>query len=184
MEKKVILITGGSTGIGLAAGKLLARQGHKVYGTSRDSSRFDKMEKEGINAIKLDVTSEESCKKCIKTIIEKEGKIDVLINNAGYGFYGPIEEVEIEEAKVQLEVNVFGLVRMTQLVLPYMRNEKRGKIINVSSVAGRVTTYLGGWYHASKYALEALSDSMRMEFKKFGVKVSIIEPVPKYLIGG
>ena len=176
MEKKVILITGGSVGIGLAAGKLLTKQGHKVYGTSRDISKFRDMEEAGINPLKLDVKSEESCKDCINELIEKEGKIDVLINNAGYGSYGPIEEVPIEEAKSQLEVNVFGLARMTQLVIPYMRKQHSGRIINISSVAGRVTTYLGGWYHASKYAVEALSDSLRMETKQFGIDVAIIEP--------
>lgn len=176
MNKKIILITGASEGIGLIAGKLLAGQGHKVYGTSRSENKFNKMIETGINPLQLDVKSDESCKKCIEEIIKKEGKIDVLINNAGFGFYGPIEMVSIEEAKNQLEVNVFGLVRMTKLVIPYMRKEKSGRIINISSVAGRVTTYLGGWYHASKYAVETISDSLRMETKKFGIDVVIIEP--------
>lgn len=176
MDNKVILITGASTGLGLVTGEKLVKQGYKVYGTSRDIKKFDEMIKVGINPIRLDVTSDESCNDCIKEIIEKEGKIDILINNAGYGSYGPIENVSIEEAKNQLEVNVFGLVRMTKLVIPYMRQKKSGKIINVSSVAGRVTTYLGGWYHASKYAVETLSDSLRMETKRFGIYVSIIEP--------
>lgn len=176
MIAKVILITGGSAGIGIVTGEKLAKQGHRVYGTSRDINKFNNMEKVGIKPMLLDVTSEESCKKCIENIIEKEGKIDVLINNAGYGFYGPIENVSIDEAKNQLDVNVFGVVRMTKLVIQYMRKQKSGRIINVSSVAGRVTTYLGGWYHASKYAVEALSDSLRMETKRFGIDVSIIEP--------
>ena len=176
MEQKVILITGASSGIGFETAKLLAKQGHKVYGTSRDISRVEKIKEFGAVGLELDVSIDKSCEKCIDTIISKEGKIDVLINNAGYGSYGPIEMVSLEQAKNELEVNVYGVIRMTKLVIPYMREKRSGKIINISSAAGRATTYLGGWYHASKYALEALSDSLRMELKEFGIKVAIIEP--------
>lgn len=176
MDKKVILITGASSGIGYETAKKLSSEGHIVYGTSRNLDRVGKIKEFGANPLTLDVTLDESCKKCVENIISKEGRIDVLINNAGYGSYGPIEMVELDKAKDELEVNVYGIVRMTKLVIPYMRNQKSGRIINISSAAGRVTTYLGGWYHASKYALEALSDSLRMELKQFGIKVIIIEP--------
>ena len=176
MDKKVILITGASSGIGFETAKKLAKEGHIVYGTSRNMDRLEKAKEFGIIPLELDVELDESCKNCIDTIIKKEGKIDVLINNAGFGSYGPIETVSIEDAKKQFEVNVYGVIRITKLVIPYMRNNKSGRIINVSSAGGRVTTYLGGWYHASKYAVEALSDSLRMELKSFGIKVSIIEP--------
>ena len=176
MDKKVILITGASSGIGFETAKKLAKEGHIVYGTSRNMDRLEKAKEFGIIPLELDVELDESCKNCIDTIIKKEGKIDALINNAGFGSYGPIETVSIENAKKQFEVNVYGVIRITKLVIPYMREQKSGRIINVSSAGGRVTTYLGGWYHASKYAVEALSDSLRMELKDFGIKVSIIEP--------
>ena len=176
MESKVVLITGASSGIGYETAKMLALQGHKVYGTSRDIKRVEKIKEFGAIGLELDVEIDESCRKCVDTIIDKEGKIDVLINNAGYGSYGPIEVVSIEEAQKQFEVNVYGVIRMTKLVIPYMRERESGRIINISSAAGRATTYLGGWYHASKYAVETLSDSLRMELKEFGIKVSIIEP--------
>ena len=176
MDKKVILITGASSGIGFETAKILAMQGHIVYGTSRSMDRLEKLKEFRVNTLELDVENDESCKNCVDRIIEKEGKIDILVNNAGFGSYGPIEMVSIEDAKKQFEVNVYGLARMTKLVIPYMRKNKSGRIINVSSAGGRVTTYLGGWYHASKYAIEALSDSLRMELKEFGIKVSIIEP--------
>jgi len=122
------------------------------------------------------VTDEESIKSAIDTIIGNEGRIDVLINNAGYGSYGAIEDVEISEAKMQFEVNLFGLARLVQLVLPHMRKQKPGRIINISSMGGRLTTYFGAWYHATKYALEAFSDALRMEVSDFGIDISIIEP--------
>ena len=124
----------------------------------------------------MDVTDEESIKSSIDTIIGNEGRIDVLINNAGYGSYGAIEDVEINEARRQFEVNLFGLARLVQLVLPHMRKQKSGRIINVSSMGGRMTSYFGGWYHATKYALEAFSDALRMEVADFGIDVSLIEP--------
>lgn len=129
-----------------------------------------------VKAIQLDMTDESSMQLAVDTIIETEGRIDVLVNNAGYGSYGAIEDVTIEEAKQQFEVNVFGLARLTQLVLPHMREQRSGRIINTSSIGGRVTSYFGGWYHASKYALEAFSNALRMEAAEFGIEVSVIEP--------
>ena len=176
MEKKVILITGASSGIGFETAKVLAKQGHIVYGTSRNIDRVEKIKDFGAIGLSLDVTDDESSKKCLEEIIKREEKIDVLINNAGFGSYGPIEMVSLDKAREEFEVNVYGIIRMTKLVIPYMRNQRSGRIINISSAGGRVTTYLGGWYHASKYAVEVLSDSLRMELKNFGIKVSIIEP--------
>ena len=174
--KKVVLITGGSSGIGYESSIMFAKNGYKVYTAARRLEKMESLKEYGITPIYLDVTDDEVCKSCVDEIINKEGKIDILINNAGYGSLGPIEMVDLEEAKKQLDVNVYGIVRITKLVVPYMRKQKSGRIINISSAAGRVTTYLGGWYHVSKYAVEALSDSLRMELKDFGIDVVIIEP--------
>ncbi len=174
--KKVILITGASSGIGFESAKLLASQGHTVYGGARRLEMMNPLKEFGVTPLSLDVTDNQSMENVVNTIIKSEGRIDVLINNAGYGSYGPIEVVPMEEARRQIEVNVFGLAKMCQLVLPYMREQKSGHIINVSSVGGLVTSYLGGWYHASKYAVEALSHSIRMDTSDFGINVSTINP--------
>ncbi len=126
--------------------------------------------------MKLDVTDEASVQTAVSQIIAEQGRIDVLINNAGYGSYGAVEDVTIEEAQKQLDVNLLGVARLTQAVLPYMRKQHSGRIINTSSMGGRITTYFGAWYHATKYALEAFSDALRMEVSNFGIDVSIIEP--------
>lgn len=173
---KVVLITGASSGIGYKTAQLLAQQGHKVYGAARRLDKIQNLEKNGVIPISLDITDEESVKKCVDTIVTAEGRIDVLINNAGYGAYGAVEDVSIEEARKQLDVNLFGLARLTQLVLPIMRSQRSGKIINTSSMGGRVATLFGAWYHASKYALEGFSDCLRMEVSKFGIDVVLIEP--------
>lgn len=173
---KVILITGATSGIGFQAAELLVKQGHIVYGAGRQAEKLKELETIGVKALHLDVTNEASTKLAVKEILNQEGKIDVLVNNAGYGAYGAIEDVSLEEAKRQFEVNLFGVARLTQLILPSMRKQKSGKIINISSMGGRVTTYFGAWYHATKYALEAFSDALRMEVKAFGIDVAIIEP--------
>jgi len=174
--KKVILLTGASSGIGYQTAESLAKEGHIVYGAARRTEKMEDLKQFGVKPIYLDVTDEESIKSSVDTIIGNEGRIDVLINNAGYGSYGAIEDVEISEAKMQFEVNLFGLARLVQLVLPHMRKQKSGRIINVSSMGGRLTSYFGGWYHATKYALEAFSDALRMEVTDFGIDVSLIEP--------
>ena len=173
---KVALITGASSGIGFDTAIELKKKGFIVYGAARRLDRLAKLKESGIKIIALDVTNEESMIKCVNEILDKEGRIDILINNAGYGSFGAIEDVSMEEAKRQMEVNIFGLARMTQLVTPSMRKNKFGKIVNISSMAGKVHTPFGGWYHATKFALEGLSDCLRMELEPFGIDVIIVEP--------
>lgn len=175
-KQKVILVTGASSGIGYDAAQALALRGHKVYAAARRVEKMEPLKSNGIEVLPLDVTDEESMQQCVQNILAREGRIDVLVNNAGYGYFGAVENVSMEEARRQLEVNVFGLARLSQLVLPSMRAQHSGRIINLSSVAGRTVIYFGGWYHVSKYSVEALSDAMRMELKPFGIDVVKIEP--------
>jgi len=174
--KKTALITGASSGIGKSAAILLNENGFKVYGAARNISKMKDLEEYGISTISLDITNEESILKCVNKILENEGSIDVLVNNAGYGSYGAIEDVPIEEARRQFDVNIFGLARITQLILPKMRANRYGKIVNISSMGGKVYTPFGGWYHATKHALEGWSDCLRLETKEFGIDVIIVEP--------
>lgn len=173
---KTVLITGASSGIGESTALLLLRAGFKVYAAARRVEKMKGIEQNGVTTIALDVTQEESIVNCVKTIQDKEGSIDVLINNAGYGSYGAVEDVPLEEARRQFEVNIFGLARLTQLVLPKMRENHYGKIVNISSMGGRIYTPFGAWYHATKHALEGWSDCLRVETKPFGIDVVIIEP--------
>lgn len=173
---KVILLTGASSGIGFDAAKMLAQQGHKVYAAARRVELMEPLKADGVQVIRMDVTDEASMQQGVEAVIQAEGRIDVLVNNAGYGFFGAIETVPIEEARRQLEVNVFGLARLTQLVLPYMRQQGSGRIVNTSSIAGKMVIYMGGWYNVTKYSVEAFSDALRMEMKPFGIDVVMIEP--------
>ena len=175
---KVILITGASSGIGFDAARKLSSQGHKVYAAARRVERLEDLAQYGVVPLHLDVTDDESCKTAVEKILAAEGRIDVLVNNAGYGYFGALETVPMEDARNQLDVNVFGLARLCQLVLPSMRGNKGGRIINIASIAGRMSMIFGSWYCVSKYSVEALSDALRMEVKPFGIKVSIIEPGP------
>jgi short-subunit dehydrogenase len=174
--KNVILVTGASAGMGKDFAIELLKDGNIVYGAARRVDKMDDIKQLGVKVLNLDVTDEASMGKAIDTIIKAEGRIDVLINNAGFGSYGAIEDVALADARYQLEVNVFGAMRLTQLVLPYMREHQYGKIINISSIGGKFALPLGGWYHASKFALEALSDTLRNEVKQFGIDVVVIEP--------
>lgn len=176
METKVALITGASSGIGKETAYKLHDNGFVVYGAARRTEKMKDLDEKGIQVVALDITQEDSIETCLKQIIEKEGRIDVLVNNAGYGSYGAVEDVPISEARRQFEVNIFGLARLTQLVLPYMRKNHYGKIVNISSIGGKIYTPYGGWYHATKHALEGLSDCLRLETKKFGVDVILVEP--------
>jgi short-subunit dehydrogenase len=174
--KKIILITGASSGMGKETAKVLAGQGHKVYAGARRLEKMKDLEPLGIVPIKMDVTKEEDNKRAIDTIIANEGRIDVLINNAGFGLYGPFEEIPLDDGRYQFDVNFFGLANLTQLVLPHMRAKKSGRVINISSMGGRIYTPFGAWYHATKHAIEGFSDCLRIETKPFGIDVIIVEP--------
>ena len=173
---KTALVTGASSGIGEETARTLHKLGYTVYAAARRTDRLEQLTPTGIHALTMDVTDDESMTSGIEKIIAETGRIDVLVHNAGYGSFGAIEDVPIDEARRQFEVNVFGLARLTQLVLPHMRAQRSGTIINISSIGGRFTTLLGGWYHASKHAVEALSDALRMEAAPFGIDVVVIEP--------
>lgn len=174
--KKVVLITGASSGIGKETAILLAKQKHTVYAAARRVEKMEGLKNLGVKLLAIDVTNDESMQAGINQIIKEETRIDVLINNAGYGSFGALEDVPISEGKYQFEVNVFGLARLTQLVLPFMRKQKSGKIINISSIGGKFGEPHGAWYHSTKYAVEGLSDSLRMELKQFNIDVVLIEP--------
>lgn len=174
--KKIILITGASAGMGKEMAIELLKDGHTVYGAARRVDKMNDIKQLGVKVLAMDVTDEASMVNCINTIIKNEGRIDVLINNAGFGSYGAVENVSMNDARYQLEVNVIGAARLSQLVIPTMRDHKFGRIINISSIGGKFATPFGGWYHASKFALEGLSDSLRNEVKQFGIDVVVIEP--------
>jgi short-subunit dehydrogenase len=173
---KIVLITGASSGMGKSAAQILHKQGYKIYGAARRMEEMRDLEQMGMQILPLDLTKDETIVNCVNSILEKEGRIDILINNAGYGSYGTVEDVPIDEARRQFEVNIFGLARITQLILPSMRKHKVGRIINISSMGGKMYTPLGAWYHATKHALEGWSDCLRLEVKDFGIDVVIVEP--------
>ena len=173
---KIILITGASSGIGFDAAQILAQQGHKVYAAARRVELMEPLKAYGVQVLRMDVTDETSMVQGVEAVINAEGRIDVLVNNAGYGYFGAIENVPLEEARRQLEVNVFGLARLTQLVLPHMRKQGSGRILNTSSIAGKMVFYMGGWYNVTKYSVEAFSDALRMEMQPYGIDVVMIEP--------
>ncbi|NJC73711.1 SDR family NAD(P)-dependent oxidoreductase [Planosporangium thailandense] len=172
----VALITGCSSGIGRATALRLARRGMTVYATARRPETLDELAAAGCRTLALDVTDEASMRAAVTAIEKAHGGIDVLVNNAGYGEYGMIEEVSLDRVRTQFETNVFGLARLCQLVLPGMRARGGGRIVNVGSMGGRLVFPGGGYYHASKYAVEAMSDALRFEVAPFGVQVSVIEP--------
>jgi NAD(P)-dependent dehydrogenase (short-subunit alcohol dehydrogenase family) len=175
MARPIALVTGASSGIGMTTALALARDGYTVYAASRQIEQIKNI-RENVIPIKLDVTDPSSIDICVESIMQKEGRVDVLVNNAGYGSYGSIEEIENLEARHQFDVNVFGLAQMTQKIIPTMRKQGSGSIVNISSIGGKIAMPFGGWYHASKYAVEALSDSLRLELEPFGINVIIIEP--------
>lgn len=174
--KPVALVTGASSGMGLDFALRLIAEGYTVYGAARRVDRMGGIAAAGGIAIAMDVTDDATMVAGVDRIIADQGRIDVLINNAGYGQYGALEDVPIAEARRQMETNVIGLARLTQLCLPHMRARRFGKIFNISSIGGRFALPLGGWYHASKFALEAYSDALRNEVRGFGIDVIVIEP--------
>jgi len=171
-----VLISGCSSGIGAATAAALARAGHTVYATARNVETLADLEALGCHTLALDVTSEDSMTAAVKAVEAAHGQVGTLINNAGFGDYGPIEESDLERVRAMFETNVFGLARLTQLVLPAMRRARSGRIINIGSMGGRITFPVGGFYHATKYAVEAISDVLRVEVKPFGIDVILVEP--------
>jgi NAD(P)-dependent dehydrogenase (short-subunit alcohol dehydrogenase family) len=176
MSTKIALVTGASSGIGEATALKLRDLGFSVYGVARRVDRMTRLAERGVHVMAMDVTDSGSMEAGVAQIIAESGRVDVLVNNAGYGSYGAIEDVPLDEARAQFEVNVFGAARLTQLVLPHMRAQRSGTIVNVSSMGGKVYTPMGGWYHSTKFALEALSDCLRLETSSFGINVVVVEP--------
>jgi NAD(P)-dependent dehydrogenase (short-subunit alcohol dehydrogenase family) len=173
---RAVLVTGCSSGIGWATAERLARGGWTVYATARDVEAIAPLEAFGCRLLPLDVTEEDSMRAAVEEVERMEGAVGVLVNNAGYSQSGAVEEVPMEKVRRQFETNVFGLVRLCQLALPGMRRQGFGRIVNLSSMGGRLTFPGGGFYHASKYAVEALSDALRFEVRGFGVEVVVVEP--------
>ncbi len=175
---KAVLITGCSTGIGRATAERLASRGWNVYATARNAESIADLASRGCKTLALDVCDEASMRAAVLAVQLAEGAVGVLINNAGYGLEGAFEEVPMTDIRRQFETNVFGLIAMTKLVLPGMRRQRWGRIVNLSSMGGKLTFPGGSYYHATKHAVEALSDALRFEVKGFGIDVIVIEPGP------
>jgi NAD(P)-dependent dehydrogenase (short-subunit alcohol dehydrogenase family) len=176
VASRAVLITGCSSGIGRATAERLAADGWKVYATARKRKAISELKSNGCETLSLDVTDEESMSAAVAAVTEAEGAVGVLVNNAGYSQSGAVESIPLDQIRRQFETNVFGLIRMCQLVLPGMREQRWGRIVNIGSMGGRLTFPGGGIYHATKYSLEALSDALRFEVRGFGVDVILIEP--------
>ncbi len=175
-KQEVVLITGASSGMGKETAKTLIGVGYTVYAAARRVEKMDDLKALGGVPVRMDVTQEDEMVAAVEQIKQKHGGVDILINNAGFGQYGPMEETPLDKARYQFEVNLFGMAWLTQLVLPYMREKKAGKIINISSMGGKIYTPLGSWYHATKHAVEGWSDCLRFELAPFGIDVIIVEP--------
>lgn len=174
--KKVILITGASSGMGKDAALRLVKDGHIVYGAARRLEKMQDIVDAGGHTIELDITKQEAIERAVEKVVAEQGRIDVLWNNAGYSVNGAVEDVSSEDARRQFDVNLFGLAEMTKAVLPHMRQQKSGTIINTSSTGGKMYVPLGAWYIASKHALEGWSDCLRLELKPFNINVVVLEP--------
>ena len=173
---KTVLVTGASAGIGKDVAKKLIAEGYTVYTAARRLEKMQDLKELGGRPVQMDISKEEDIQNAVRQIEEETGGVDILINNAGFGTQGSVEETSMEDARYQFEVNIFGLARLTQLILPYMREKRTGKIINISSIGGKIYVPLGAWYHATKHALEGWSDCLRTEVQQFGIDVVIIEP--------
>lgn len=172
------LITGCSSGLGQAAAKIFRKADYETFATARDPSTLDDLRALGCRTLTLDVTSEDARRAAVEAVEREFGAVGILVNNAGYGQYGPLEEISLDALRLQFETNVFGALRLSQLALPAMRRAGRGRIVNISSVAGRVSSLGGGAYHATKFAIEALTDALRPEVEPFGVDVVNVLPGP------
>lgn len=175
-SQKIIIITGASSGIGFETAKGLLNEGHIVYCAARQVEKMKELELDGAHIKQVDVTNDTDVALFISTVIAEQKRIDVLINNAGFALFGAVEDVAMNEARKQLEVNLIAPARLMQLVIPHMRNQQQGLIINMSSLAGKVASQFGGWYNASKFALEGVTDTVRNEVYDFNIKVVLIEP--------
>ena len=173
---KIALVTGASSGIGEATVRRLAADGYLVYAAARRVERMQPLAALGARVLPLDLCDDDSTVRAVETIRGEQGRLDALVNNAGYGSYGALEDVPMDEARRQFEVNVFGLARLVQLALPMMRAQGGGTIVNITSIGGKMHEPLGSWYHATKFAVEGLSDCLRMELAPFGIHVVVVEP--------
>lgn len=173
---KVVLVTGASSGIGLATALELRRRGHVVYGAARRVERMEPIKDAGGHALRMDASRPEDLERVVRTIVAAEGRVDALVNNAGTVLHGAVEDVPLDLAREQFEINVFAPARLVQLVLPHMRAQGSGTIVNVSSIGGEIALPLGAWYYATKHALEAFSDTLRMETEPFGIDVVVVQP--------
>ena len=173
---KAVLITGCSTGIGRATAEHLAARGHTVYATARRVDAVADLEAKGCRALALDVTDEASMRAAVEAVVAEHGAVGALVNNAGYSQSGALETLDMDDVRRQFETNVFGLLRMSQLCLPGMREQRRGRIVNISSMGANFVFPGGGIYHATKYAVDAMSDALRFEVRAFGVDVVIVQP--------
>lgn len=174
--KKTALVTGASSGMGKSIARRLINDGYQVYVSARSVDKMADLADLGAQPLRIDVSKDEEIVAGVETILAQTGGVDVLVNNAGFGLYGPVEEILLDEARYQFEVNMFGAARLTQLLLPAMREKKAGTIVNITSMGGKIYTVLGAWYHATKHALEGWSDSLRLEVEPFGIRIIIIEP--------
>ena len=176
VTKQVVLVTGASSGMGKAFANALLDEGLIVYAAARRVEQMADLAARGAITVKLDISQHEQIEAAVRRIERDHGGVDVLINNAGFGLYGSMEETSIDDARYQFEVNLFGMARLTQLLLPTMRAKQRGRIINMSSMGGKIYTPMGSWYHATKHAVEGWSDCLRLELAPFNIDVVIIEP--------
>jgi short-subunit dehydrogenase len=175
-EQAVAIVTGASSGIGKAVARKLLEKGYRVHAAARRTELMEDLATLGARIHHLDLTKPESIEAFVTAVLTEGDRIDVLVNNAGYGSYGAVEDVSMADARAQMDVNVFGLAHTIQLVLPSMRRRRSGRILNVSSIGGKIWSPLGAWYHASKFAVEGFSDCLRNEVRPFGIDVVVIEP--------
>lgn len=176
VKEKIVLITGASSGMGKAFTKALLKEGATVYAVARRVDAMQELKALGAHTLKMDITNQDDIDQVVKTIEKETHGVDILVNCAGFGMYGAMEDTTLADARYQFEVNLFGMAYLTQKVLPSMRKKMQGRIINISSMGGKIYTPLGSWYHASKHAVEGWSDCLRLELKSFNIDVVVIEP--------